>query len=439
MARRNTHRRASQHVRSAQARSGPDPSLVKPFYRMTRSSSHNAVLLAAGGSARLGQPKQELTVHGESLLHRTARLLRDTRPRRLIVVLSDPTLGVHLDGLQAEILDNPDWASGLAASVRLAAEALHGRSESTLFAGVDQCRLEPAHLAGLLAAGDGVHDVVSRYDRESFGIPALVTARTLALAETLEGDRGFGRIWKQSPERLRFEEAPELAFDLDTPAQLRTAIRNGWIDGRKMTGRNDAKVLGLREIKQLRVRTTLIEQAMHLFAERGYDAVTVDEIAAASGISRRTLFRYFPTKSDIVFAWTGIMTDVLRDMVGQASRSNRPGPSMCHAFATVIERAGPTPEESYTLVKLIEQSPALRQHSLRKYAAWEESIITAWRGHLPKGADHSLAARVLARSSVAAFRSALDEWLHLGGEEPLLPLLQRAFKLQETIFRSTRG
>ncbi|CAI9120055.1 NTP transferase domain-containing protein [Brytella acorum] len=405
---------------------------------MTRLPAHSAVLLAAGGSARLGQPKQALTVNGESLLRRTARLLLETRPRRLIVVLSDPLLATQLEGMDVDILENPDWKSGLAASVRLAAEALAGRPEPTLFTGVDQCRLQSIHLDALLAAADGVHDIASRYDRESFGIPALVTPRTLALAGTLEGDRGFGQIWKDHQDRIRFVEAPELAFDLDTPTQLRMAVRNRWIDGRKATGKDETTVLTLREIKQSRVRATLIEQAMHLFAERGYDDVTVDEIAAASGISRRTLFRYFPTKGDVVFAWTETMTDVLREMVAQASRSDRPGPAMCHAFATVIDRVGNTPEEGFAFVKLIEQSPALRQHSLRKYAAWEESIIEAWRGHLPQGENRFLASRVLARSSIAAFRSALDEWLRQEGREPLLPLLQRAFALQETILSDTR-
>ena len=404
---------------------------------MTRLPAHSAVLLAAGGSARLGQPKQALTVNGESLLRRTARLLLETRPRRLIVVLSDPLLATQLEGMNVDILENPNWKSGLAASVRLAAEALAGRSEPTLFAGVDQCRLQSIHLDALLAASDGVHDIASRYDRESFGIPALVTPRTLALAGTLEGDRGFGQIWKDHLDRVRFVEAPELAFDLDTPAQLRMAVRNSWIDGRKAAGKNETTVLTLREIKQSRIRATLIEQAMHLFAERGYDDVTVDEIAAASGISRRTLFRYFATKGDVVFAWTETMTDVLREMVAQASRSDRPGPAMCHAFATVIERVGSTPEEGFAFVKLIEQSPALRQHSLRKYAAWEESIIEAWHDHLPQGRDRFLASRVLARSSIAAFRSALDEWLRQEGREPLLPLLQRAFALQETILSDT--
>jgi len=59
---------------------------------------------------------------------------------------------------------------------------------------------------------------------------------------------------------------------------------------------------GKRAANRERVRGELAVAAMHLFDEHGFDTITVDEIADAVGISRRTLFRHFPTKSDIVFA-----------------------------------------------------------------------------------------------------------------------------------------
>lgn len=60
--------------------------------------------------------------------------------------------------------------------------------------------------------------------------------------------------------------------------------------------------IGKRAANRERTRTDLAAAAMELFDERGFDDTTVDEIAAAAGVSRRTLFRHFPTKSDIVFA-----------------------------------------------------------------------------------------------------------------------------------------
>lgn len=405
---------------------------------MTRRFSHDAVLLGAGGSARLGQPKQELTIDGEPLLRRAARLLAETKPTRLFVVLGDRGMATHLDGLNANIIENPDWPQGLSTSVRSAARAIqsHKTTRPVLFSGVDQCRLQLPHLDALLRTWAGTRDVVTRYDAESYGIPALISRHTLAQADNLTGDRGFGQIWQQGTESPIFVDAPELGFDLDTPAQLAIAIRHGWIDGRRRTAtaREDVRIPGLRELKQARVRTKLIAEAMHLFAGRGFEAVTVDEIAAAAGVSRRTLFRYFDTKGDIVFAWASTMTDVLRETMAQAAPDEQPGPAMRRAFTTVIERIAPTTKECLTLVRLIEQSPALRVHSLRKYAAWEESIIDAWRDRLPAGDNTHLAASVLARSSIAAFRAALEEWLRCDGRTALAPLLARTFELQRDIF-----
>jgi AcrR family transcriptional regulator len=59
--------------------------------------------------------------------------------------------------------------------------------------------------------------------------------------------------------------------------------------------------MGLREAKKLRTRQEIADQAMKLFAQRGFDAVTVAEVASAAGISEKTVYNYFPTKEDLFF------------------------------------------------------------------------------------------------------------------------------------------
>src|SRR5580704_14869174 len=59
--------------------------------------------------------------------------------------------------------------------------------------------------------------------------------------------------------------------------------------------------MGLRESKKLLMREEIAERAMQLFVTRGFDHVTVAEVAAAAGVSEKTVFNYFPTKEDLFF------------------------------------------------------------------------------------------------------------------------------------------
>ena len=84
---------------------------------------------------------------------------------------------------------------------------------------------------------------------------------------------------------------------------------------------------GLRERKKLATRLAIHEAGMQLFAERGFTATTVDAIAEAAGVSRATVFSYFPTKEEIVFGDAAAAVDALaerlRERSGRGARPSR--------------------------------------------------------------------------------------------------------------------
>lgn len=194
------------------------------------AGGHNVVILAAGGSVRLGQPKQLLRRGGESLVARMVRLAEATRPTRVMMVVgahADAVIGaVHEPHL--EVLINPQWQEGLASSLRYAACALARESAPTLILGCDQVALESDHLLRLIDGYAARGCAVTRLG-EVRGLPVMVPADVLAKALELRGDVGLRAVLR---ERARIFEldAAELGLDVDTPEDVETARMRGWLD-----------------------------------------------------------------------------------------------------------------------------------------------------------------------------------------------------------------
>lgn len=197
------------------------------------SNSHVAIVLAAGGSSRLGAPKQLLKRDGETLVHRAVRLAGATHPHRLLLVIGAYAEEVHaaVDDLQVEVLVNNDWQEGLGSSLRVAVGALE-ESASALILGCDQPALELGHLQRLLAgAAASASGCAATRHSGSRGVPAVASAAVLREARGLRGDRGLREALLQLPiGSFHLLEAAELEFDLDTPAEVERAIADGVLD-----------------------------------------------------------------------------------------------------------------------------------------------------------------------------------------------------------------
>ena len=114
--------------------------------------------------------------------------------------------------------------------------------------------------------------------------------------------------------------------------------------------------------------------ALRLFDERGFEQTTVDDIAAELGIARRTLFRYYPSKNDIVW---GDFDSVLDRLRAELAAQDRNVPMMdALREAVVASNAYPVAllPELRTRITLIMRVPVLQAHSMLRYAAWRTVV-----------------------------------------------------------------
>ena len=198
------------------------------------SKSHAVVVLAAGGSTRLGQAKQLLTRDGEMLVHRAVRLALETSPAQVLVVVgaNGDSIAAGVANLQCDVVSNSDWQSGMAGSLRAAGENLGTAVQRVLVLVCDQPALERRHLDALLE-GARTTDAgcAATVHGDALGVPAVVP-RDWFESMPAAGDRGFGaRLGQQPAAGIYRLEAPDLETDIDSPGDLAKARVRGWLDG----------------------------------------------------------------------------------------------------------------------------------------------------------------------------------------------------------------
>lgn len=182
-----------------------------------------ALVLAAGGSHRLGHPKQLVRFEGEALITRAIRVASQAGASPVFVVLGadfEKILEVIADDPhQPRILVNKAWRSGMASSLRLgAAAAERSCIDDLLVLACDQPAVTPMHLQRLVAASKREH-VVASYYWERRGIPALFPEFAFHALQELQGDTGARELLQD--EAVLTVALPCGEVDVDTPEDLR--------------------------------------------------------------------------------------------------------------------------------------------------------------------------------------------------------------------------
>ena len=181
------------------------------------------ILLAAGGSTRLGSPKQLLTYRGRTLLRRAAETALATGCGPVMAVLGSGAerLRAELAGLDVRRVDNPDWTRGMGTSVRLGTAALEADTAGALLMLCDQPLVTAAHLTMLVdafrqQAGAGI--VAAAY-HDAVGVPVLFSRTYFDELRALPDDAGAKPILRRHRDAVLPVPMPEAAVDIDTRAQ----------------------------------------------------------------------------------------------------------------------------------------------------------------------------------------------------------------------------
>ncbi|MBX6381432.1 MAG: TetR family transcriptional regulator [Microbispora sp.] len=186
----------------------------------------------------------------------------------------------------------------------------------------------------------------------------------------------------------------------------------------------DRAVTGLRERKKAKTRRTIQEQALRLFAERGYDATTVEQIAEAAEVSPSTFFRYFPTKEDVV------TQDDYDPLLMEAIKTQPPDlpplTALRRAFRTAFESI--TAEELDQMLartKLSLSVPALRTRTVDALFTTIDMLAGAVAERAGRD-PRSPAVRTLAGAVMGVTFPALSTWVEQDGRTPLPVLIDEA-------------
>jgi AcrR family transcriptional regulator len=184
--------------------------------------------------------------------------------------------------------------------------------------------------------------------------------------------------------------------------------------------------VGLRERKKAATRQALHDAALRLVAERGIDQVTVEEIADAAMVSRRTFSNYFSNKEEALFHGHRVWVQRLVELVHARPAAEGPWDALRRATERLSAESADMDLQTIAARRLLRNHPSLVVHQNAVYAANERDLAAELIGRMPAAPDTPLRARVLAATFLATVRVASQHWID-NPDQSLPDLLRKSF------------
>ncbi|WP_164990383.1 TetR/AcrR family transcriptional regulator [Agromyces albus] len=183
----------------------------------------------------------------------------------------------------------------------------------------------------------------------------------------------------------------------------------------------------LREQTRNVVRSLLARTAIELFASQGYDDTTLDEVAAAAGVSRRTLYNFFRNKEDLALSSLAEQGDLIAARFAERPADEDPWVSLRAAFQ-VLEEIEIRGEQRLEMVRLLFGNETLRAGHAEKQARWQDLLAPLIEPRLPPGDGREFQARTIAATAITCLQAATEEWMRRGGKADLPDLYDEAIR-----------
>ena len=169
----------------------------------------------------------------------------------------------------------------------------------------------------------------------------------------------------------------------------------------------------LRDRRKRRTAEAIVAAALELFAERGFERTTIDQIAAAADISRRTFFRYFADKEELFFAEDERLLEVIEATLDAAPPGEPVLELARRATRALAARSTADPRRRLDRERLIAATPALQARRLAKNLRWEQAIAARL---VERGAGEQ-EALLVPKLAMACFQTAYERWVRDPGRD----------------------
>ncbi|PKX81921.1 TetR family transcriptional regulator [Pectobacterium peruviense] len=186
---------------------------------------------------------------------------------------------------------------------------------------------------------------------------------------------------------------------------------------------------GVREKKRRDMHRRITEIGLKLFAENGYEATTLDAIAEASGIARRTFFHYFRSKEEIILAWQNALPCELHAEI--LKQRGAASPITTTQAALVALAVNMRPDVAVLIGRIVQSTEQLQSGNQAKFLRMEQA---AYEGlcELWPDVERRFGLRLAAMICVGAMRLSIDAWVAEGCQRLLVEHLEANFGCLKT-------